>query len=160
MQQLARDTISHVNVLTENQRTVEWFTLFTFHLPATMAGLLLNSNKGNRTDGDLLNQLSKSWFSRNRSTQAIVIGAKNESAVFQALSKLSYVRSIFEVGLLENKTYPWMATSPDGVAVVGFALEENVVASIEIKTRVSTERIQQAEEIAAKYQHKLSEDDE
>jgi len=32
---------------------------------------------------------------------------------------------------------------------------KKVVASIEIKTRVSTEWIQQAEEIAAKYQHKL-----
>jgi hypothetical protein len=48
-----------------------------------------------------------------------------------------------------------MAASPDGVAVVGFTPEENIVASIEIKTRVSTERIQQPEEIAAKYQHKL-----
>jgi phage tail sheath protein FI len=85
----------------------------------------------------------------------MVTGAKNESAVLQAFSKLSYVRIIFEVGLLENKTYPWMAASPDGVAVVGFMPEENIVASIEIKTRVSTEQIQQAEEIAAKYQHKL-----
>ena len=63
--------------------------------------------------------------------------------------------SIFEVGLLENKTYPWIAASPDGVAVVGFQEDENVVASIEIKTRVSLEQIQQAEEIAAKYQPKL-----
>jgi len=53
-----------------------------------------------------------------------------------------------------------MAASPDGVAVVGFVPDENIVVSIEIKTRVSKERIQQAEEIAAKYQHKLSEDDE
>ena len=155
MQQMARDAISHVNVLTENQSTVEWFTLHAFHLSDTMAGLLFNSNYDNKTDGELLTQLCKSWFSRSRSTQAMVIGAKNESAVLQAFSKLSYVRSIFEVGLLENKTYPWMAASPDGVAVVGFMPEENVVASIEIKTRVSMERIQQAEEIAAKYQHKL-----
>jgi hypothetical protein len=139
MQQLVRHTISHVNVLTENQCTVEWFTLCAFHLSDTMAGLLFNSNYDNKTDGELLNQLSKSWFSQNRSTQAMVIGAKNKSAVLQAFSKLSYVKSIFEVGLLENKTYPWMATSPDGVAVVGFVPEENVVASIEIKTRVSTE---------------------
>jgi hypothetical protein len=38
MQQMTRDAISHVNVLTENQRTVEWFTLCAFHLSATMAG--------------------------------------------------------------------------------------------------------------------------
>jgi len=60
MQQLARDAISHVNVLTENQRTVEWFTLCTFHLSATMAGLSFNSNYNNKTDGELFNQLSKS----------------------------------------------------------------------------------------------------
>jgi hypothetical protein len=42
MQQMARDAISHVNVLTENQRTVEWFTLRAFHLSATMAGLIFN----------------------------------------------------------------------------------------------------------------------
>jgi len=84
MQQLARDMISHVNVLTENQCTVEWFTLCTFHLSAAMAGLLFNSNYDNKTDGELFNQLSKSWFSWNCSTQAMVIGAKNESAVLQA----------------------------------------------------------------------------
>ena len=76
MKQLASDVVSHVNVLTENQRTVEWFTHCTFHLSATMAGLLFNSNSDNKTDGELLNQLSKSWFSQNRSTQAMVIGAK------------------------------------------------------------------------------------
>jgi hypothetical protein len=65
------------------------------------------------------------------------------------------VRSIFVVGLLENKTYPRMAASPDGVAVVGFQDDENIVASIDIKTRVAVERIQHAEELAAKYQHKL-----
>jgi hypothetical protein len=103
MQQMARDAISHVNVLTENQRTVEWFSLRAFHLSATMAELLFNSNYDNKTDGELLTQLCKSWFSWSRSTQAMVIGAKNESAVLQAFSKLSYVRSIFGVGLLENK---------------------------------------------------------
>jgi hypothetical protein len=86
MQQLARDAISQVNVLTENQCTVKWFTLCAFHLSATMAELLFNSNYDNKTDSDLLNQLSKSWFSQNHSTQAMVIGAKNESAVLQAFS--------------------------------------------------------------------------
>jgi len=125
----------------------------TFHLSATMAGLLFNNND-NKTDEEFLNQLSKSWFTQNCSTPAMVIGAKNESVVSQAFSKLSFIRSIFEVGLLLNKTYPWMAASPDGVVVAGFEPDENVVASIEMNTRVYTERIQQAEEIAAKYQHK------
>jgi hypothetical protein len=149
IKQLAEDMVSNVTVLTKSQHTVEWFTLCTFHLSATKSGLLFISNYDNKTDGELLNELSKSWFSRNHSTLAMV------SAVLQAFSKLNYVASIFEVGLLENKTYPWIAASPDGVAVVGFQEDENVVASIEIKTRVSLEQIQQAEEIAAKYHHKL-----
>jgi hypothetical protein len=82
----------------------------------------------------------------------MITGAKNESMVLQAFSKLS----IFEVGLLENKTYLWMEVSPDGVAVLGFDQDdENIVAFIEIKTRVAVKRIQHAEELAAKYQHKL-----
>jgi hypothetical protein len=48
-----------------------------------------------------------------------------------------------------------MAALPDRVVVVGFQDDKNVVASIEIKTRVAVERIQHAEEIAAKYHHKL-----
>jgi hypothetical protein len=60
-----------------------------------------------------------------------------------------------EVGLLENKTYPWMTASSDGVAVVGFQDDENIVASIEIKTRVASERIKHMEPVAAKYQHML-----
>ena len=70
-----------------------------------MAGILFNSNYDYKTDAELLNQLAKSWFSRS-STPAMVTGAKYEGVVLKAFSKLSYVRSIFEVNLLENKTYP------------------------------------------------------
>jgi hypothetical protein len=153
MKQLAEDAVSNVNVFNKSQCTVEWFILCTFHLSATMTGLLSNSSYDNNSE--LLNQLSKSWISRKRRTLAMVTGAKNESVVLQAYSKLSYVRGIFEVELLENTTCPWMAALPDRVVVVGFQDDKNVVASIEIKTRVAVERIQHAEEIAAKYHHKL-----
>ncbi len=72
----------------------------------------------NAMAGILVNSDFQGWFSQNCSTPAMIAGAKNESVVLQAFSKLSYVRSIFEVGLLENKTYPWMAASADGVAVM------------------------------------------
>jgi hypothetical protein len=91
------EAVSNVNVLTQSQWTAEWLMLWQVYL---------------------LTATSKVWFSQNCSTPAMIAGAKNESVVLQAFSKLSYVRSIFEVGLLENKTYPWMAASADGVAVM------------------------------------------
>jgi hypothetical protein len=52
-------------------------------MSATMAGLLFNSNYDNKTDGALLNQLSESWFSQNRSTPAMVIGAKMRARYYR-----------------------------------------------------------------------------
>ena len=52
--------------------------LHTFHFSATMVRVLFNSNYDNKTDAELLNQLSKSWSSWNCSTPAMVTGAKNE----------------------------------------------------------------------------------
>jgi hypothetical protein len=37
------------------QCTVEWFMLCTFHLSATTAGVLFNSNYDNKTGAKLLN---------------------------------------------------------------------------------------------------------
>jgi Holliday junction resolvase-like predicted endonuclease len=48
-----------------------------------------------------------------------------------------------------------MAASPDGVAVVKFNNDQLIVASVEVKTRVATERAEEAKQIAAKYQYKL-----
>jgi len=33
--------------------------------------------------------------------------------------KLRYLKSIFEIGLLENKMYPWTVESPASIVVVG-----------------------------------------
>jgi hypothetical protein len=108
----------NVTVLTQAQRMVDWFTLRSFHLSATMAGILFNNTYDSKTNEDIINQLCKSWFSHSRSTAAMAIGAKNKGATFNAFSKLSYVKGVFECGLLESKRHPWMAASPDGVAVV------------------------------------------
>jgi hypothetical protein len=106
--------LNNVNVLTQSPCTAEWFALCTFHPSAIMAGILFNNNYNSKTDVELLHQLFKSWFSRNFSTPAMGAGAKNEGVVLKAFSKFSFVRSTCEVGLLENKTYPWMAALPDG----------------------------------------------
>jgi hypothetical protein len=64
-----------------------------------MAVILFNSNYDRKTDEEIMNQLCKSWFSP---TAAMVIGAKNKVAVIHACSKLTYVKGVFECGLLEN----------------------------------------------------------
>jgi hypothetical protein len=85
----------------------------------------------------------------------MMIGAKKEAAVLNAFSKLTYVKGVFECGLLENKQHPWMAASPDGAAVVKFNDDQLIVASVEVKTRVAVERAEEAKKIASKYQYKL-----
>jgi hypothetical protein len=116
---------------------------------------LINNIYDSKTNEKVICQLCKSWFSHSRSTAAMVIGAKNEGAILNAFSKLNYVKGVFECGLLESKLHPWMTVTPDGIAVVTFNGRELIVASVEVKTRVATERVTEAQQIAVKYQDKL-----
>jgi hypothetical protein len=85
----------------------------------------------------------------------MAMGAKNKAAVLNASSKPSYVKGVFECGLLESKPHPWMVASPDGVAVVTLNSTDIIFTSVEIKNRVATERVTKAQQISIKYQHKL-----
>jgi hypothetical protein len=96
--------------------------------------------------------LSESWFSRVRSTSDMVAGTKNEEAVLKAFWKHDQVADLWECGLFEAKNYPWIAASPD--AIVLLQLEENepyILATVEIKTKVSHERIAKALAIVARH---------
>jgi len=90
------------------------------------------------------------WFTRTRSTREMVIGTKNESVVLTAFSRNNYVEQVFKCGLLECLNLPWLAASPDGVAVLNVSAGQ-VLATVEVKTRVSTDQIASAEQLAAKY---------
>jgi hypothetical protein len=57
---------------------------------------------------------------------------------------------VFKCGLLECLNLPWLAASPDGVAVLNVSAGQ-VLATVEVKTRVSTDQIASAEQLAAKY---------
>jgi hypothetical protein len=83
----------------------------------------------------------------------MVIGTKNESAIIAAFRRSNYVLDIFECGLFESLDHPWLAASPDAIAVLKMS-SGNYMATVEVKTRVSLERISIAERIAEKYQHK------
>ena len=141
-------------ILTASQCTAEWFLLRSFHLTATMAGRLFNSGYQDHTDGEIFEALTKSWFSRSRSTSPMVIGSKNECAVLKAFSQLNYVREVFEVGLVENSGVPFLAASPDAIATIDSAEDYTDIATVEVKTRVAKEKIAAAQDIARKYNYK------
>ena len=108
--------ISRTTPLTHSQRSAEWFTLRAFHISATMAGKLFSSTE-EYDDATVLDMLLNSWFSRSRSTTEMVIGTKNEDAILKSFSTLQCVARVFECGLFECKDHPWLAASPDGLAL-------------------------------------------
>jgi hypothetical protein len=137
--------------LTHAQRTAEWFTLRQFHVSSTMAAKILTSNNNN-TNAEVLQMLSDSWFSRARSTPDMVAGTKNEGAILEAFLQHENVKDLFECGLLESKEVPWLAASPDAIAILSFPEEDmEILAVVEIKTRVSHQKIAAAERVLARY---------
>ena len=139
--------------LTYAQRTCEWFTLRAFHVTATMAARIVSSSTMLDTI-TIYEMLVSSWFSRNRSTPEMVTGTKNESAILYALLHNRFIEAIYECGLFESKCHPWLAASPDAIALI-HSSNGRRLAVVEIKTRVSHERIAKAEEIAEKHNNKV-----
>ncbi len=60
------------------------------------------------------------------------------------------VVDVWECGVFEAKDYSWLAASPDAIALVQTE-DETLLAPVEIKTKVSHERIAKAEAIAARH---------
>jgi hypothetical protein len=60
----------------------------------------------------------KSCFNFSRSTEAMVIGSHNEDAVLSTMSKYSRIVKLYSCGLFESNIIPWLAASPDAIAVV------------------------------------------
>jgi hypothetical protein len=117
---------------------------------------VLNSGDEQVSDIDLPQALLKSWFNRSRSTEPMVIGARNEDAVLMSLSQKPYVSRIYDAGLLESNNIPWLAASPDAIVVI----KDNVpgltqVTVVEVKTRVSLEKIAKDKRIAKKYSNRV-----
>jgi hypothetical protein len=108
--------------LTHAQRMAEWFILRAYHLMATMASRIINSAHP-MDDTTNLEMLLSSWFSRSRSTTDMVIGTKNESAIIVAFSRSTYILDVFECGLFESLEHPWLAASPDAIALLKHPVE-------------------------------------
>jgi hypothetical protein len=81
----------------------------------------------------------------------MVIGSRNEDAVLLNLSKKQYSADLYECGLLESKVAPWLAASPDGILAIRTSTGDLKLAVVEVKTRVSPEKVAEADRIAKKY---------
>jgi len=142
--------------LTTTQRTADWFTLRCFHCTATMASQFISESFNNKSSSERFSSLLKSWFNRSRSTANMVVGAKNEDAVLTAFSTPNYVLQVLSCGLFESKKYPWLAASPDAIAVIRAKEERHYVCVVEIKTRTTESTIAEAELLLMKYNNKTS----
>ena len=164
-----RFLLQHCKVLTIGQRCADWFILRQFRITGTVAGKLLSRDEGYKgvvgqsqhaiqnelTPCEQLNSLSRSWFGHFRSTEAMMRGTSNEAAALRALSAKPFVKAVFECGMIAKADIPWMACSPDGVAIIDtsnltflgspIAEESNeFIASIEIKTCIAESSLDRA----------------
>ena len=84
----------------------------------------------------------------------MIIGAWNEDAVLVAFSNLPFVKKVFSCGLFKSHRFPWLAASPDAIAVLASNDSRLVCSVIEVKTRTTENTIVEAEGIAAKHNGK------
>lgn len=99
----------------------------------------------------------RGWFNHKVSTEAMMRGTANEKFVVSGLSRMPFVKAVFDVGMMSMKNARYLAGSSDGIALVDLQtleelqLEEErgndtegafiVSATIEFKTRVSAARL-------------------
>jgi hypothetical protein len=70
----------------------------------------------------MLETFVSSWFSSSRSTEEMMRGSANEDAVIRALSRKPFIKAIYETGMSARTETPWLACSPDAIAV--FSIED------------------------------------
>ena len=75
--------------------------------------------------------------------------------ILAAFRSHDMVTDIFTCGLLELKEVPWLAASPDAVAIIKNPNGNKVLATVEVKTRVSAQCIAAAEQIAECFNNKV-----
>jgi hypothetical protein len=84
----------------------------------------------------------------------MIIGARNEDAVLVAFSNLPFIKKVFSCGFFKSRRFPWLAASPDAIAVLASNDSRLVCSVIEVKTRTTENTITEAEGIAAKHNGK------
>lgn len=150
-------------VLTKGQRCADWFIMRQFRVTGTIAGKIMLADNNVRVllgypphpdpapdETAMLNSLVQSWFSGARSTEAMMRGTANESAVLGAVCNKDFIVAAFECGMVARKDADWLACSPDAVALIDAnALglsdsSEPQLASVEIKTSVAASSLERS----------------
>ena len=122
----------HTRPLTYAQRCADWFVMRQFRVTGTMASNL-NQTQSQET---VIQMCFKSWFKRSKSTDAMTEGTQNEDATIEALGAMTLVTHLYQVGLIEMLSKPYLAVSADGVAVLKMdepGYDVTAIASVEIK---------------------------
>jgi hypothetical protein len=99
----------------------------------------------------LVEMVNESWFSRSRSTGSMVAGTKNEQATLRSLQGVLGIEKVYECGLLESKTNPWLAASPDAIAVFIESDGSLQAATVEVKSRDADATIKTAMKLKSEY---------
>lgn len=157
---LQRHCLSNTAILTVDQRCSDWFILRQFRVTGTMSGRLLMrdpellhrlgmqvSELPDRSVSESFEDLAKGWISSARSTEAMMRGTATESAALASIRKKDFVKGVLPCGMFGDNDQPWLACSPDGVALIdtqrtsfrsdGLTGESLHVCSVEIKTSVA-----------------------
>ncbi|PXF43106.1 hypothetical protein BWQ96_07140 [Gracilariopsis chorda] len=164
---IERHILDHCSVLTLDQRCADWFVLRQFRVTGTSAGKILHANDAFRemvglseptcTEQTLQQSLLsfvQTWFGGGRSTEPMMRGTANEPAVVASLKLKAFVQAFYSCGMLSMKAKPWLACSPDGIAIIelldlGLCSEESEtestqLCSVEIKTNVAQSSLDRA----------------
>jgi hypothetical protein len=123
----------------------------TFHITGTMAASVSGGTEDDLSDGDLstpsdvkkrkfLAKCIKSWYGRFKGISAMHEGTMNEEPTADTFSLEPMVLEFHEAGLLQCNSTPFIAVSPDGVAVMLIDGRQHL-ACVEIKTRVAENMI-------------------
>ena len=93
-----------------------------------------------------------SWFARHESTASIKIGLNNEGVTISHFVAIDYVKSFRNCGLLCCRDSQIIAVSPDGIEEIELPdTKEVVICSVEIKTRVKADPIEEVMKISHTY---------
>ena len=92
-----------------------------------------------------------SWFGRNWSLQAMITGTENEEPISQKMETEDFVVAFFEVGLLQFMNIPYLAVSPDGVAIIKLQDGTKEIACMKIKKRVAETTINKVRELVEEH---------
>ena len=93
-----------------------------------------------------------SWFERHKSSSTMTMGTTNQQPTFEKLRNESYVRHLYEVGLLQSVIHPVLGMSPDGIVILeGETSFDKQIGCLDIKTRMKVAAIAKAEESRREY---------